>query len=82
MHVCEGSHIIACMWLSEDNLQELILTFHHIEPNQVVRHSDKCFDLLSHLIGLEGSFKKSLNLINKGGILMAPRLLKTHFHVA
>ena len=44
---CITKHV----WRSEDNLQEWVLSFHHVDPReqtQVVRLGSKCLYLLSY----------------------------------
>lgn len=41
------------MWRSEDNLHELVFSFHHTgsgDPTQVIRLGNMCFDLLSPVV--------------------------------
>lgn len=36
LQVCRHSHALACVWKSEDALQKLVLSFHHVgNPTQV-----------------------------------------------
>lgn len=48
-------HMYGHKWRSEDNLSELILSYHHAglrEQTQAIKLGSKCFYLLSHLTGL------------------------------
>lgn len=52
-HVCVERVMHAVLWQSEDNLQELVLSFHYVGPRggaQVLRPGDKCSYPLSHLL--------------------------------
>lgn len=47
-------HVTVCVCRSEDNLSELILSFHLMGPKkqtQITKFCDRCLNLLSHLAG-------------------------------
>lgn len=49
-YVRGSSCVIACMWQSEDNLQELVLSFYHMSSEngtQIIRFDSKIFYLLN-----------------------------------
>lgn len=52
MCVCRSTHTMACLWISEDNFQELVLSLHQVGPGyqtQVIRLCSKHLYLLSLL---------------------------------
>lgn len=48
-HVCIWVYMSACVWRSEDNLQKLILPFHHMGLGHWAQVGGRCFYLLIHL---------------------------------